>query len=77
MACTICKLPYPDALLKEFETGRLGADEPAARAKVCGICALALSNAVMTHKRTRFDGPAAEELRQQAIRWRRSHGYDE
>lgn len=37
---------------------------------VCGVCALEISNKVLGFVRTEFSGPAAEALRQSAIKWR-------
>lgn len=66
MACTHCRLPYPDELLSDFVT-------PNGRARVCGVCALDLTNALHGTKMKRFHGEGAEFMRQEALEWRRRH----
>ena len=62
--CSRCQWKYPDELL-HTQTTHLGTTH-----NVCGICALVVSNELMSEKRDKFDGPKAEELRQAAITWR-------
>lgn len=68
MACGRCKLPYPEELLTQMFIGGQGYTEP-----VCGICALEISNELHGVVRKRFQGEMAEDMRQQAIRWRKQY----
>lgn len=65
--CTSCQWEYPDHLLNPLMTshGMVG--------QVCGICALAISNDMLGIKRKKFDGENAEELRLEAVAWRKKH----
>ena len=72
MACSECKLPYPDDMLNKIflaDPQGSGYSEP-----VCGICALAIINRQHGQNRKKFTGVQAEEFRQRAIAWRRKHG---
>ncbi len=40
---------------------------------VCGICALEMGNKLMGLDRLKFDGERAEQLRLDAIKWRKEH----
>jgi hypothetical protein len=51
----------------------LGTDEGEPGQTVCGICALALMNQKRRSSDTRLNSEMAEDLRQQAIAWRREH----
>jgi hypothetical protein len=70
MACSRCKLPYPDELITPMfvvvgkESGYLN---------VCGICALEVSNNLHGTNRKSFSGEQAEIKRQDALDWRRAH----
>ncbi len=67
--CDECKWNYPPELLSP-----MGASDPKIHGRmVCGICGLAISNAVHGIPRQKFDGSIAESLRQSAIRWRKQH----
>jgi hypothetical protein len=48
-------------------------DEGEPAQAVCGICALALMNEKRGSRDTRLKSETAEDLRQQAIAWRREH----
>lgn len=66
IACTSCFTEYPEELVTQmFVNGGY--------VKVCGICALQISNEVHGTKRRKFDGEQAEQMRQRAILWRRDH----
>jgi hypothetical protein len=66
--CRRCRVRYPTALLSSplIAEGELAST-------VCGICALALMNKRSGSKETRLEDEAAEDMRQQAIVWRREH----
>jgi hypothetical protein len=66
--CARCRVRYPTALLSP-----LGTDQEEAAQAVCGICALALMNQKRRSSDTRLKNEMAEDLRQQAIAWRREH----
>jgi hypothetical protein len=66
--CARCRVRYPTGLLSPLETDQ---GEPAQT--VCGICALALMNQKRRSSDTRLKSELAEDLRQQAIAWRREH----
>jgi hypothetical protein len=51
----------------------LPTDEGEPSPSVCGICALALMNRKLGSDETRLKNEMAEDLRQQAIAWRREH----
>jgi hypothetical protein len=68
MACNRCQWPYPDELLVPIFIGGEGYSQP-----VCGLCALEMINEALGIHRTEFSGEMAEEKRQEAIRWRRTH----
>ena len=69
--CTECRVVYPAHLLSPFIA--CGKESK----PVCGICALRLSNTLHGFKRRRFQGEIAEEMRQEAVAWRRkSSGRD-
>lgn len=71
MACTRCRLPYPDDLLNPVVGNFPESGQP-----VCGICALAIVNDAHGAEMTRFQG-VAEQFRQRALRWRRAHPHAE
>jgi hypothetical protein len=58
MKCKICKIEYPDEILSNG---------------ICGICALELTNKIHGTNRTSFNGEMAEDLRLQAIAWRKKY----
>jgi hypothetical protein len=62
--CTECEWDYPEHLLNII-TGGIQLD-----GLYCPICALALTNRIHGINRTKFSGPRAEALRQEAIKWR-------
>jgi hypothetical protein len=64
--CARCRVRYPTALLSPLMTAEV---EPA----VCGICALAMMNQKRGSNDIELKGEIAEDLRQQAIAWRREH----
>lgn len=67
--CPVCKWKYPDiGYLSALFVGSLGYTAP-----ICGICALEESNRALGVKRTSFHGQMAEEMRQDAIHWRKKH----
>lgn len=67
MACGQCRLPYPGHLLVPMMVQ--GEYTP----PICGICALDVTNAHHGSQLTRFQGEAAEDMRQRALRWRKKH----
>lgn len=67
MACARCDWPYPDGLLSPVIGSAFGSQP------VCGICALEIINAVHGTNRKRFQGGHAEEMRTDALDWRRLH----
>lgn len=67
MACGRCGLPYPSDMLNPVVGDAL------IKTPVCGICALAMVNAVHGTKMKRFHGELAEEFRERAIAWRKKH----
>jgi hypothetical protein len=63
-ACTCCLTQYPDELVTMmFVNGSY--------TKVCGICALQISNEIHGQQRRKFKGEQAERMRQSAIAWRK------
>ena len=70
MKCTECNIDYPSDYLHDFDSSQ------GFKPNVCGICALELSNIIHGIKRTKFDGPIAEKMRQKAIKWRKEHKND-
>lgn len=62
--CSCCKVNYPDGLVVLMMVN-------GERPLVCGICALDISNEAHGITRKRFDGEFAEDLRQQAIEFRK------
>lgn len=65
--CNKCGVDYPDGYLSPIMG--TGVAE-----MVCGICALELSNQVLGINRTEFQGEMAEDLRQDAIAYRKQKG---
>jgi hypothetical protein len=66
VTCTRCVTSYPDELVTQmFVNGGY--------TMVCGVCALEVSNAVHGTNRRKFRGAQAEQLRQDALQWRRDH----
>ena len=65
--CGHCKVKYPDELLSPMFTNK-GITED-----VCGICALALSNEALGINRKEFNGEIAEQMRLDAIEFRKKH----
>jgi len=65
--CPRCRVEYPSDLLAPFFPPPPGL--PAQR--VCGICALELTNEVHGTERTEFHGQQSEWMRLDAIAWRR------
>jgi len=72
--CEDCRMPYPPELLSDMAIGIGGT---LSYRRVCGICALARTNAIHTGAppRARFNGGGAERMRQLAIAWRKQRGY--
>jgi hypothetical protein len=70
--CARCRVRYPTALLSPL-TDILMTDTGEPAQAVCGICALALMNQRRGSNDTRLESQMAEDLRQQAIAWRREH----
>jgi hypothetical protein len=69
--CGKCKTNYPPELLSQMHIavpGTAGYTAP-----VCGICALDITNEVHGVIRSRFTGTIAEGMRQDAIKWRKTH----
>jgi hypothetical protein len=65
--CGNCKIKYPDELLSPGMG--LGTSD-----SMCGICALELSNKMLGINRTEFTGEIAEQMRLDAIEWRKKKG---
>jgi len=61
--CQRCRFEYPDGFTALIH----GTLRPLV---VCGICALKISNKILKAKRKKFDGPAAEEMRLKAVKYR-------
>ena len=66
-ACTRCEVRYPDELVTHMNAN-------GTYVRVCGICALEISNEIHGDQRTECGGEQAELLRQDALAWRRKHG---
>lgn len=64
--CGSCGYMYPCDILSPLMSsdGNMG--------EVCGICALKMSNEILGIERDRFDGEMAEEMRLDAIEFRKS-----
>ncbi len=67
MKCDECKINYPSGLVSAMFTV---IDGHLRYRNLCGICALEATNKAHGIKRTRFDGPLAEKMRQKAIKFR-------
>jgi len=70
MKCAKCKINYPKELVSamaSFVNGRMHYQN------LCGICALAASNRIHGIHRRRFTGMMAEQMRQEAIKFRKEH----
>lgn len=67
--CGDCKFNYPNHLLSEMMING-GYTE-----SICAICALIRSNEGLPKKlqRTKFGGEMAEQMRLDAIEWRKNH----
>jgi hypothetical protein len=71
-SCAKCQWEYPDHMVRAMLMSAPGME--AVTLAVCPICALDLSNEIHGGPpRTRFDGPQAERLRKDALRWRKAH----
>lgn len=69
--CGKCRTSYPPELLSQMH---LATPEGGGyTAPVCGICALEISNDHHGVIRSRFTGTIAEGMRQEAIKWRKTH----
>jgi hypothetical protein len=66
--CPNCGVLYPSEILTPVVTN--GENTP----PLCGICALQFINSASGIHRHKFQGQAAEGLRQAAIEWRRKQG---
>jgi hypothetical protein len=66
-SCTRCHVDYPSELLSPFHTYNREAQ------RVCGICALELTNAVHGTATAKFHGEQVEWLRIEALNWRERH----
>lgn len=64
MRCAECKWNYPVTYLAVAHTSKGNTGD------ICGICALEIGNKVLKIRRTEFTGEIAEEMRQNAIKWR-------
>lgn len=64
MKCEECNYNYPSRLLSPMQSSK-GNTGP-----ICGICALELSNKVLSLKRDKFNGPRAESMRLEALKYR-------
>lgn len=73
LKCDECKWEYPSHLLNTLRTNVADQNDRA----LCGICALEISNKIHGVKRIKFDGQVAEYMRQQAVKWRKKHPYDD
>lgn len=65
--CTKCGWQYRNHLLHQMSGNGI------LYGIMCPICALGISNEILGITREKFDGPKAERLRQEAIRWRTNH----
>jgi hypothetical protein len=65
--CNRCKLWYPDGYTSPV-IGILGIN----CGGVCGICALDITNEILGVEREKFNGEQAENMRQNAILWRKT-----
>ena len=63
--CNACKWEYPDGYTAPLLTTE------GSMAEICGICALEISNKLHGINRKKFDGQRAEEMRQDAIAYRK------
>ena len=64
MKCSECKIDYPHGLVQTMCSSE-------GNKNLCGICALEFSNKIHGTKRSKFNGPIAEKMRQAAIEFRR------
>lgn len=64
--CSECKIKYPEELLSPL----IGSD--GVTGDICGICALEISNETLGIQRDHFTGTIAEEMRKDAIAWRKN-----
>lgn len=71
--CERCGWIYPLTYMNVFRTNLPDIGSPV----ICGICALALYNQIHGTNRQKFDGEAAEYMRQAVIEWRKKHPYDD
>jgi len=62
--CQRCKIDYPDGYTSRI----LGTLRPLI---VCGICSLKIQNQITGFKRKSFDDPVAEDLRVNAVLYRK------
>lgn len=68
--CGDCQWKYPEAMLNRMMVND-GYTEP-----ICGICGLERANQISGYRREAFKGRMAEQARQSAINWRKSHPTD-
>lgn len=68
--CSSCNWSYPEEFLNAMFSSK-GVEQ-----SICGICALAISNKTLGVERTHFTGEMAEDLRLDAVEWRKTHTKD-
>jgi hypothetical protein len=65
--CSQCGVKYPDELLTPKMTTK------GTFVDVCGICGLNLSNSILVVRQTKLDGEIAEQMRLDAIEFRKKN----
>ena len=65
--CSQCGIKYPEKLLAPIMTTK------GTSVDVCGICGLNLSNFILGVRRTKFNGEIAEQMRLDAIEFRKKN----
>ena len=65
--CDGCKIKYPEELLSPMYT------DQGITKDICGICALNLRNHLLGTKQTKFNGEIAEQMRLDAIEFRKKN----
>jgi hypothetical protein len=65
--CQNCLISYPQELVQYAILDGNGK-------YLCGICYLEISNKIHNLTRTKLNGPIAEQMRQEAIKWRDEDG---
>lgn len=67
MKCSRCHWDYPSQILSPFISSAGN------RQNCCGICALELKNEIHGTRWEHFDGSIAEQMRLEAVQWRKRH----